>query len=61
MRTSLALLFTALAQRAVSTRSPLLQWDPDTVKDCVEWYNNGEGKTCEYVRKLVGSKLPLPS
>ncbi|KAJ6277737.1 WSC domain-containing protein [Bipolaris maydis] len=54
MRTSLALLFTALAQRAVSTRSPLLQWDPDTVKDCVEWYNNGEGKTCEYVRKLVG-------
>ncbi|XP_014561982.1 hypothetical protein COCVIDRAFT_56476, partial [Bipolaris victoriae FI3] len=42
----------ALAQRAVSTRSPLLQWDPDTVKDCVEWYNNGEGKTCEYVLEI---------
>lgn len=61
MRTSLALLFTALAQRAVSTRSPLLQWDPDTVKDCVEWYNNGEGKTCEYVLEIYNSKLPSDS
>ncbi|KAH6625096.1 WSC domain-containing protein [Boeremia exigua] len=54
MKTSLALLFAALAQRSVSTRSPLLQWDPDTVKDCIDWYNNGEGKTCEYVRELYG-------
>jgi hypothetical protein len=61
MKTSLALLFAALVQRAISTRTPLLQWDPDTVADCIDWYNNGDGKTCEYVRELYGSKLPLHS
>jgi hypothetical protein len=59
MRTSLTLLFAALAQRVVSTPSPLLQWDPDTVKDCVDWYNNGDGKTCEDVRDLFGSEFPV--
>ncbi|EUC45686.1 hypothetical protein COCMIDRAFT_36583 [Bipolaris oryzae ATCC 44560] len=51
MRTSLALLFTALAQRAVSTRTPLLQWDPDTVYDFTpaefhEW-NPSVGLDCK--------------
>ncbi|CAG5158783.1 uncharacterized protein ALTATR162_LOCUS5252 [Alternaria atra] len=54
MRTAFALSFAAFIQRAASTRNPLLQWDPDTVKDCIDWYNNGEGKTCEYVRELYG-------
>ncbi|KAF2730198.1 hypothetical protein EJ04DRAFT_389929, partial [Polyplosphaeria fusca] len=43
-----------LAGQVVSTAYPTLQWDPDTVKDCAEWYNNDEGKTCEYVRKYFG-------
>jgi hypothetical protein len=59
MRTSLALLLAALTQRVVSTRNPLLQWDPDTVKDCVDWYNNGDGRTCEDVREIFGGKLPV--
>jgi hypothetical protein len=59
MRTSFALFFAALVQQVSSSRHPLLQWDPDTVKDCVDWYNNGDGKTCEYVRGLYGSKYTL--
>ncbi|KAF2003789.1 hypothetical protein P154DRAFT_519990 [Amniculicola lignicola CBS 123094] len=29
---------------------PYLQWDPDTAKDCIDWYDNNLGETCEYVR-----------
>jgi hypothetical protein len=56
MRISFALFLAALVQRVVSTRNPLLQSDPDTVKDYVEWYNNSEGQTCEYVRSYFTSK-----
>ena len=40
-----------LARQAVSTGSPLYQSDPDNVKDCVEWYNNDDGDSCDNVRK----------
>ena len=46
-----------LARRAICTGSPLYQYDPDTVKDCIEWYNNDEGDTCNYVRKYFGITL----
>jgi hypothetical protein len=52
MKTSILLSLVALARQVISTGSPQLQWDPDTAKDCVEWYNHGddESKSCEYVR-----------
>ena len=34
--------------------TPGLQWDPDTIRSCVEWYDNDEGKSCEYVRSYFG-------
>lgn len=37
-----------------ATRTPLLDWDPNTVQSCVEWYNNGMEQTCEYVRDSFG-------
>jgi hypothetical protein len=61
MRTAFALLFVAFAQRVASSRYPLLQWDPETVYDCIEWYDNGQGKTCEWVRELYGCKSPSHS
>ncbi|KAH7389745.1 WSC domain-containing protein [Phaeosphaeria sp. MPI-PUGE-AT-0046c] len=50
MKTSFVFCFTLIFGCVICTRQPLLQWDPDTVEDCVEWYNNGESETCEYVR-----------
>ncbi|KAI1439859.1 hypothetical protein F5Y02DRAFT_404538 [Annulohypoxylon stygium] len=41
-------------QRACGTPNPTLQWDPETAKDCIEWYNNSDGDTCEHVRSLFG-------
>ncbi|KAF2677517.1 WSC domain protein [Lentithecium fluviatile CBS 122367] len=52
--TSILLFLVALAHQATSTGVPELQWDPDTVKDCVEWYNNTDNESCESVRKLFG-------
>ncbi|KAJ4295646.1 hypothetical protein N0V90_007659 [Kalmusia sp. IMI 367209] len=43
-----------LALQTVSTGSPLYQYDPDTVKDCVEWYDNDESDSCDYVLKYFG-------
>ncbi|OWY50358.1 putative wsc domain protein [Alternaria alternata] len=54
MRTAFPLLLVAFIQRVASSRYPLLQWDPETVEDCIDWYDNGQGKTCEYVRELYG-------
>jgi hypothetical protein len=54
MKASIFFTVAALARHATSTGLPLLQWDPDTVADCVEWYNNGENESCESVRKMFG-------
>lgn len=54
MKSSFLLSVVVLTRYAASTGYPTLQWDPDTVKDCVEWYNNDEGETCEYVRNYFG-------
>ncbi|KAK4249862.1 WSC domain-containing protein [Corynascus novoguineensis] len=40
------------ARHVIASEHPLLQWDPATAKDCVEWYNNGQGESCEDVRNL---------
>ncbi len=55
MKTSTALIlsFMALARR-VSINSLELQWDPETAPDCVEWYDNSEGESCEHVRSYFG-------
>ncbi|KAF1845491.1 uncharacterized protein K460DRAFT_337753 [Cucurbitaria berberidis CBS 394.84] len=45
----------ALIRLVASTRTPLLQFDPNTTKDCAEWHNVADGgETCDYVRKLYG-------
>ncbi|KAI0181179.1 hypothetical protein GGR52DRAFT_523155 [Hypoxylon sp. FL1284] len=51
MRASVFFLLVAF-HRACGTPNPTLQWDPDTVDDCVEWYNNSQGESCEFVRDL---------
>ena len=54
MKTALLLSLVALARQGSSTGYPTLQWDPDTAKDCVEWYNNSEDEPCEVVRDYFG-------
>ncbi|KAI1810268.1 hypothetical protein GGS20DRAFT_568249 [Poronia punctata] len=53
MKASLLLLFVAV-RRTFGTANPTLQWDPETAKDCAEWYNNSDGELCEDVRSLFG-------
>ncbi|KAK4072792.1 hypothetical protein Purlil1_13270 [Purpureocillium lilacinum] len=36
--------------RCTGSRAPEMQWDPDTIPSCIEWYNNYQGESCEYVR-----------
>ncbi|KAI0803707.1 hypothetical protein GGR55DRAFT_384302 [Xylaria sp. FL0064] len=33
---------------------PSLQWDPNTISTCAEWWDNGGSDTCEYIRALFG-------
>lgn len=54
MKFSLLSSLVVLAGQGSCTPYPELQWDPDTVKDCVGWYNNVEGESCESVRSLFG-------
>jgi hypothetical protein len=58
MKASFVLSFAVFVRQVFSGDRPQLQWDPDTVKDCVGWYDNGLGKTCEAMRSLFGSTLP---
>lgn len=53
MKASLLFLLVAI-RRACGTPSPTLQWGPETTKDCIEWYNNSDGESCEYIRSLFG-------
>ncbi|KAI1656646.1 hypothetical protein F4813DRAFT_362661 [Daldinia decipiens] len=53
MKASLLFLLVAF-RRVCGTPNPTLQWDPETTKDCIEWYNNSDGEPCEYVRSLFG-------
>ena len=45
-----ALVVLSLSVAVAGTARPEYEWDPATVKSCVEWYNNGIGETCEFVR-----------
>lgn len=54
MRLSILLFVAGLAREVACSRYPELQWDPETAEDCVEWYNNGDGETCEFVRSYFG-------
>lgn len=49
MKAALILQLTSLV---AGTRLPELEWDPDTVADCIEWENNVGEYTCEYIRDL---------
>jgi hypothetical protein len=48
---SLALIALGSSLCAATSR-PELQHDPDTVKDCIDWYNNINGRTCQETRTL---------
>lgn len=54
MKASLLLSFVALVRLTTPSNTPQLQWDPATASDCVEWYDNGDGESCEAVRKYWG-------
>ncbi|VUC29135.1 unnamed protein product [Clonostachys rosea] len=54
MKNSLLLLITLLAHRGRCGSEPLLEWDPETAKDCVAWYDNYRERSCEYVRDMFG-------
>ncbi|GAP90721.2 putative WSC domain protein [Rosellinia necatrix] len=49
--TSVLVLGYAVALTAAATY-PKLQYDPDTISTCAEWWDNGGSETCEYVRNL---------
>jgi hypothetical protein len=49
-KTSVFLYLALLAHQVTATPYPALQWDPETAKDCVGWYNNFDNSTCEYIR-----------
>lgn len=54
MRTLFPLSLLALligSRLCTGSATPNLQWDPETIDSCVEWYDNADGETCEYVRK----------
>ncbi|KAI8680789.1 hypothetical protein NCS56_00484900 [Fusarium sp. Ph1] len=56
MMTSISLSLLALiigSRLCAGSATPNLQWDPETIDSCVEWYDNADGETCEYVRKYV--------
>ncbi|KAK4245418.1 hypothetical protein C7999DRAFT_43021 [Corynascus novoguineensis] len=48
--TTILLFLTALTRRVSSTNISRAAMDPETLFDCVEWYNNIDGDSCEYVR-----------
>ncbi|KAJ4182645.1 hypothetical protein NW767_013790 [Fusarium falciforme] len=57
MRTSFQLSLLALivgSRLCAGGATSNLQWDPETIDSCVEWYDNADGETCEYVRKYFG-------
>lgn len=32
--------------------TPQMQWDPDTISSCMDWYDNAGTETCEYIRDM---------
>jgi hypothetical protein len=54
MRFSVFIFTAALVQQVVCGRRPVLQWDPETAKDCLEWYDNGFDVPCEEIRSMFG-------
>ncbi|KAI0400701.1 hypothetical protein F4802DRAFT_583692 [Xylaria palmicola] len=51
--TSVLVLGYAVALAAAGTH-PKLQFDPDTISTCVEWFDESDTESCEYVRNLFG-------
>ncbi|KAH7087833.1 hypothetical protein FB567DRAFT_355273 [Paraphoma chrysanthemicola] len=55
MKHSFILSFATLIPLVASGATPLLQFDPNTTKDCADWYDVADGgETCDYVRKYFG-------
>ncbi|EHK27165.1 uncharacterized protein TRIVIDRAFT_175914 [Trichoderma virens Gv29-8] len=49
----LALAFVVRLCEAAGPR-PKMEWDPNTISSCIEWYDNGGTETCEYIRDMFG-------
>lgn len=47
----------ALVAQTAASGQPLREHDPDTVKSCIEWYNNYDQYTCQEVIKQNGITL----
>ena len=50
--TSSVLALTLGLRFCAASPEPLLQFDPDTISTCVEWFNNAGSDTCEFVREM---------
>lgn len=44
----------ALSCLAAASPQPELQYDPDTISTCIEWFNNDGSDTCESIRSMFG-------
>ncbi|KAH6857506.1 WSC domain-containing protein [Alternaria alternata] len=54
MKLTAFIVLAELVRLVVSERRPNLQWDPETAKDCVEWFDGGWDLSCEETRKMFG-------
>ncbi|OAQ69761.1 WSC domain-containing protein [Pochonia chlamydosporia 170] len=41
-----------ISQLCTASRYPEMQYDPNTTKDCIEWYNNNGDKSCYETRRF---------
>ncbi|KAL7967772.1 hypothetical protein HDV63DRAFT_412005 [Trichoderma sp. SZMC 28014] len=54
MKPDIALTLSCSITLTVASPHPELQWDPDTISTCREWFNNAGSDTCGSIRSLFG-------
>ncbi|CAM1508948.1 Fc.00g026870.m01.CDS01 [Cosmosporella sp. VM-42] len=54
MKFTIALALSYSCALTAASPQPELQWDPNTISTCVEWFNNGSSDTCESIRSMFG-------
>ena len=54
MKFTITLFFSYGFALAAASPQPELQWDPNTISTCVEWFNNSGSDTCESIRSMFG-------
>ncbi|KAL7783617.1 hypothetical protein V8C37DRAFT_396918 [Trichoderma ceciliae] len=52
MKPGVALALNCGITLTVASPHPELQWDPDTISTCREWFNNAGSDTCESIRSM---------